>query len=81
MPTDDALARALAENRRRSEVMAEAQRFGPPHRPEAGDTGTGRTPPESDERPVEGPVAGDDEADSTPGGRASCAPPRRRRPR
>lgn len=27
---DDARARALEENRRRSEVMAEAQRYGPP---------------------------------------------------
>lgn len=30
MPDDDALARALEENRRRSEVMADAQRYGPP---------------------------------------------------
>lgn len=31
--TDDARARALEENRRRSEVMADAQRHGPPGRP------------------------------------------------
>lgn len=30
MTTDDARARALEENRRRSEVMADAQRYGPP---------------------------------------------------
>ena len=32
MTNDDARARALEENRRRSEVMAEAQHFGPPAR-------------------------------------------------
>lgn len=30
MTDDDALARALEENRRRSEVMADAQQYGPP---------------------------------------------------
>ena len=34
MIDDDAFARALAENRRRSEVMAEAQPHGPPHHPD-----------------------------------------------
>jgi len=32
MTDDDALARALEENRRRSEVMEEAQKHGPPAR-------------------------------------------------
>ena len=61
---DDARARALEENRRRSDVMAHAQRYGPP--------APRRTPPdltpEADESPVDGPriasdVASDAQAD------------------
>lgn len=53
MPDDDALARALAEQARRSKVMADAQRFGPPHHPEEVDTDQGAPTPKATRGPWE----------------------------